>query len=67
MPFHRTVIWAECCMYVYVCVCLLVCYKKGSVSFDLNYATFTQKVDDRTSRLINFIRLKTVQNWLKNP
>ena len=31
---------------MYVCVCLFVCYKKGSVTFDPNNATFIQKIDN---------------------
>ena len=30
------------CMYM----CLFVCYEKGSITFDLKNATFTQKIDD---------------------
>ena len=48
---------------MYVCICLFVCYKKGFITFDPNNATFTQKIDDCTGRIMNFIRLKTVQVW----
>ena len=50
---------------MYVCVYLFVCYKKGSISFEPNIAKFTQKIDGCTGWVINFIRLKMVQNWLK--
>ena len=46
-------------------MCLFVCYKKGSVTFDPNNAKFKQKINDRTGRVIHFSR--PVQNWLKNP
>ena len=42
-------------------VCLFVCFKKGSISFDPNNAKFTQKIDDCMGRVINFIRPKTMQ------
>ena len=45
-------------------MCLLM---EGSVSFDLNNAQFTQKIDDCTGWVINFIRQKMVQIWLENP
>ena len=44
---------------------VFVCYKKSSVTFDPNNAKFTQKIDDCGGWVINFIRPKTVQNWLK--
>ena len=44
---------------------VFVCYKKGSITFDANNAKFTQKIDDCGGWVINFIRPKTVQNWLK--
>ena len=50
-------------MYVCVWVCLFVCYKKGSITFDPNNTTFTQKIDDCMGRVINFIRRKTVTIW----
>ena len=45
------------CMYV----CLFVCYKKGSITFDQNNVIFTQKIDDCMGWVINFIQQKTVQ------
>ena len=52
---------------MYVCICLFVWYKKGSITFDPNNTNFTQKIDDCTGEVINFIQTITVQNWLKNP
>ena len=46
-------------MYVYV----FVGYKKGSITFDPNNATFTQKIDDCMGRVIDVIRPKKAQNW----
>ena len=52
-------------LYVRVRACLFVCYKKESITFDQNNATFTQKIDDCMGQVINLIRLKMVQNYEK--
>ena len=44
---------------------VFVCYKKCSVTFDPNNAKFTQNIDDCEGWVMNFIRPKTVQNWLE--
>ena len=38
---------------------------KGSVSFDLNNAKFTQNIPEFKGRVNSYIRLKLVRNWLK--
>ena len=39
---------------------------KGSLSFDLNDAKFTQHINEWcTGRVASYIRPKSVQNWLK--
>ena len=54
-------------MYVrmYVC-CLFVLLVKCSISFDPNNAKFTQKINVFMGRVMHYIRLKKVQNWMKN-
>ena len=51
-------------MHLCVCVCFFVCYKKGSITFDPNNATVTQKIDDYMGWVINFIWPKTRWNVL---
>ena len=54
-------------LYVCVFVCLFVCLlMKGSVSFDPDNTKFTPKIDEWSGRVMLYIPLKTVQNWLKN-
>ena len=50
--------------YVYMYVCMYV--NEGSLSFDPNNAKFTQNVHEGTGRVNNYVRPKSVQNWLKN-
>ena len=41
-------LWGSLFIYylmLYVCMHVFVCYKKGSITFDPNNATFTQKID----------------------
>ena len=46
----------QCCVYdMCVFVCLFVCYKKGSVIFYPNNATFKQNIDDCIELVIKFI------------
>ena len=40
---------------------------KGFVSFDPNNVLLTQNIHENMGRAINYIRPKSVQNWLKNP
>ena len=49
---------------LYVCVCLLM---KSSVIFYPDNDKFTQKIHEYAGRVINYIRPKMVENWLKNP
>ena len=39
---------------------------KGSLSFDPSNAILMQNIHEGMGHVINYIRVKSVQNWLKN-